>query len=96
MIRLLESEILVKCRKEDTALLEGLLKESETDFEEIMQRETNENHYKTKLVLLKGEHLTVEEGGECGGVILMSKDRRIVCVNTLQSRLNLCFEELLP
>jgi vacuolar-type H+-ATPase subunit E/Vma4 len=61
-----------------------------------MLRETKENTYKTKLVLIKGDHLTNEEGGDCGGVVLMSKDKRIVCVNTLQSRLNLCFEEMLP
>ena len=46
--------------------------------------------------MVEGEHLTNEEGGECGGVILYNMNKRIVCTNTLQSRLDLCFEELLP
>ena len=46
--------------------------------------------------MVEGEHLTIEEGGECGGVVLYNMNKRIVCTNTLQSRLDLCFEELLP
>lgn len=56
----------------------------------------SDHEYKTTLTLLDQENLTAEEGGECGGVILYTKNRRIVCANTLKSRLELCFEELLP
>lgn len=60
-----------------------------------MKKETNED-YKTKLILNDSEFLTPDQGGECGGVVLYSLDKRIVCNNTLKSRLDLCFEELLP
>lgn len=60
-----------------------------------MKKETNED-YKTKLNLNETEFLTPDQGGECGGVVLYSLDKRIVCNNTLKSRLDLCFEELLP
>lgn len=60
-----------------------------------MMKETSEE-YKTKLTLVETEFLTVEHGGECGGIVLFSTDKRIVCNNTLKSRLDLCFEELLP
>lgn len=63
-----------------------------------MKREasTSDKEYKTKLTLVESEYLTPEDGGECGGVILSSLDKRIICNNTLISRLDLCFEELLP
>jgi V-type H+-transporting ATPase subunit E len=62
-----------------------------------MAREVKgEKVYKTKLTLVDGDFSSLAPGGDCGGVILTSLDRRIVCNNTLQSRLDLCFEELLP
>lgn len=60
-----------------------------------MKREAQEE-YSTKLTLLDNEFMTVEQGGECGGVVMYSVNRKIVCNNTLKSRLDLCFEELLP
>ena len=79
-------------------MVKGLLPECEKEFLEIMERETTESEleYATKLRLVEGEYLTAEEGGECGGVILYTTNRKIVCPNTLKSRLDLCFEELLP
>jgi hypothetical protein len=63
-----------------------------------MQREASSAgiDYKTKLRLNETEFLTPEQGGECGGILLYYLDKRIVCNNTLKSRLDLCFEELLP
>lgn len=97
MIKLLEPELLVRCRKEDVALVKELLPECETQYVEIMKREASAStiEYRTKLTLVE-DYLTQEEGGECGGVVMTSRDKRIVCNNTLKSRLDLCFEELLP
>ncbi len=62
-----------------------------------MKREAKgDKEYKTKLTLVDNDFSGLTQGGDCGGVILTSLDRRIVCSNTLQSRLDLCFEELLP
>jgi vacuolar-type H+-ATPase subunit E/Vma4 len=62
-----------------------------------MKREASgDKEYKTELQLADAGFLTAANGGECGGVVLSSLDKRIVCNNTLQSRLDLCFEELLP
>ena len=75
-----------------------LIPDCEKEFVEIMEREATESDktYETKLNLLEGNYLTVEEGGECGGVIMCTTNKKIVCTNTLKSRLDLCFEELLP
>jgi V-type H+-transporting ATPase subunit E len=96
MIKLIEPEILLKVRREDLALIKSLVEECEREYSEIMARETTEGDYKTTLKVVETEFMTAEEGGECGGIILYSKDRRIVCPNTLKNRLDLCFEELLP
>lgn len=108
MIKLLEKELLLKCRKEDLNLIKELIPECETEFAAIMKREVNQPsseeggahhhhiHYETKLTLKEDEFLKPEEGGECGGIILTNTNGRIVCNNTLKSRLDLCFEELLP
>lgn len=97
MIKLLEPTLLVKCRKEDLQMVREIIPECEKYFLETMKREASgDKEYKTKLQLVEGEHLTPENGGGCGGIILTSLDKRIVCNNTLESRLELCFEELLP
>ncbi|CDW84804.1 UNKNOWN [Stylonychia lemnae] len=98
MIKLLEPELFLKCRKEDQDLVKSLLPECEQEFKDIMAKEASESDltYSTQLKLVETEYLTNEEGGECGGIILFTPNRKIVCLNTLKSRLELCFEELLP
>ncbi len=97
MIKLLEKELLIKCRREDINLLKQLIPECEREFVETMKREASNSgiEYKTKLTLVENEFLTGTTA-EAGGMLLTSLDKRIVCNNTLQSRLDLCFEELLP
>ena len=63
-------------------MTQGMVKECEKEYEEIMLRETNEE-YKTKLNVSADEFLTNEDGGECGGVMLLTGNRKIVCTNTL-------------
>lgn len=105
MIKLLEKELLLKCKREDLQLIRELIPECEREYADIMAREVNQENegeegpkveYKTKLTLVETEFLNSEAAGKCGGIVLTSLDKRIVCDNTLESRLNLCFEELLP
>jgi len=97
MIKLLEPVLIVIVRKEDLGLMRELVPECEREYEAIMKREAGgDKEYKTELRVNSESFLTAEQGGECGGVVLTSLDRRIVCNNTLKSRLDLCFEELLP
>lgn len=86
---------MLKCRREDLTLVKGLIEEAEQEYRDIMLRET-EVAYTTKVNVNETDFLTLEEGGECGGIILYTVNRRIVCPNTLKNRLDLCFEELLP
>lgn len=52
--------------------------------------------YSTKLILIENRNLTAEQGGEAGGVILLTHGRRITVLNTLTDRLNLVFDQELP
>lgn len=103
MIKLLEKELLLKCKRDDLQLIRELIPECEEEYVEIMAREVNQSEteeiqveYRTRLILVETEFLNSETGGKCGGIVLTSLDKKIVCDNTLESRLNLCFEELLP
>ena len=55
-----------------------------------------EREYTCELSVREDKYLTQEEGGLCGGVVLYAHERRIVCPNTLEDRLNLVFEQELP
>lgn len=59
MIKLLEPELLIKCRKEDLALIKGLQEEIQSEFTEIMKNETNED-YKCDLTIVESEFLSAE------------------------------------
>ena len=58
-------------------------------------KEQTDRDYETKLVIDE-TYLGKSDGGQYGGIILASTNRKIVCINTMLSRLNQCFEELLP
>lgn len=60
-----------------------------------MLRETTRD-YACTLNIREDRYLTKEVGGECGGVILLAHNRRIVCSNTLEDRLMQVFEMELP
>mmetsp|Transcript_64879 Transcript_64879/g.89711 ORF Transcript_64879/g.89711 Transcript_64879/m.89711 type:complete len:99 (-) Transcript_64879:173-469(-) len=95
MIKLLEPVLLLRVREKDEGIVKGMLKECENKFSKIMKDATTRD-YECELRIIDGIYLTEAEGGVLGGVILYNEDKRIVCPNTLQNRMNLCFEELLP
>jgi len=95
MIKLLEDEVELLCRKGETDLIEGLVQECEEEFSAHMLEQTG-REYSTKLTVITNSFLSLEEGSECGGVILIAHERRIVVPNTLLDRLNLVFEAELP
>ena len=59
MIKLLESELYIKCKKEDLNLIKGMQDEIQTEFKDIMQKETKEE-YKCQLIIVDNEFLAPE------------------------------------
>ena len=95
MIKLLEEEVEIKVREEEVSLVQDMLDDCQSQYSEIMLRET-QREYKTTLTVIEDKFLTNDDGGRCGGVVLYAHKRRIVCQNTLEDRLNLVFEQELP
>lgn len=95
MIKLLEDNLELKVREDEVRLVEGMLRECEEQYTSIMLEKTKRD-YATTLTVMQDSFLTMENGGRCGGVILYAHNRRIVCSNTLEDRLNQIFEMKLP
>lgn len=95
MIKLLETNLELKVRKDEVELVKGLLKECEKLYTQTMQYATS-REYSCTLTVMEDIFLEDREGGACGGVLLYAHGRRIVVPNTLEDRLNLCFEQELP
>lgn len=91
MVKLLEKECGIKVRKSDVNYMRSILKECETEFSNIMKKATKRD-YKCKLNLLEDEFIE----DECGGIIMMDPDKRIILNNSLKDRLKLTKEQCLP
>ena len=72
-------------------MVKGMLSECEKLYAQTMEAETG-REYSCKLNVADDVHLLDREGGQCGGVILLAHERRIVVPNTLEDRMNLVFE----
>ena len=78
-------------------MLKDIAEESSTEFAELMKRETGTDDYTCEIEVIEDNFIKEDTpAGKCGGVILCSNDKLIVCSNTLNERLNLCYEEELP
>jgi V-type H+-transporting ATPase subunit E len=92
LIKIEENTVTVFCRKEDVGTVKKILPAAVQEYVDIMKREAN--------VMLSPD-VTLNEtdfvGDEsCGGVLLTALNGKIRCDNTMKSRLDLVYEELLP
>jgi len=94
LIKIEEAEVTVFCRTEDTKILQKILPDAVREYIDIMKRESG--------VLLKPKvSLNTDKSKDLsdktyGGVLLTALNGNIVCDNTMASRLNLVYDELLP
>ena len=95
MVKLLEDNIELKVREDEIDLVKSIIDECEEEYTDLMKRETTRD-YACSLTVIEDSFLTMENGGRCGGVVLYALNRRIVCSNTLEDRLNQLFEIALP
>ncbi|KAL7564265.1 hypothetical protein ACA910_014330 [Epithemia clementina (nom. ined.)] len=95
LIKIEENEVTIFCRAEDVAIVQKILAPAVTEYVEIMQRESGVTLKPVvKLNEDASKHLSSEKSA--GGVLLTALDGRLVCDNTMKSRLALVYEELLP
>eukprot|EP00904_Undaria_pinnatifida_P010264 jgi/Undpi1/6368/HiC_scaffold_20.g08849.m1 len=94
MIKIEEDKITVICREADVAAVKSVVSEAAAEYVELM---------KTQAGVDKVPAISVESApAKClsascpGGVAVSAANGRIVCDNTLSSRLTVIYQELLP
>jgi vacuolar-type H+-ATPase subunit E/Vma4 len=96
MIKLLEENVELLCRnKEEVGLVRELIPECQKAYSQLMKEKTDRD-YATKLSVIPDKYMTEAQGSEVGGIVLLAHERRIVVANSLQDRIQLCFEQQLP
>jgi V-type H+-transporting ATPase subunit E len=94
LIKIEENDVVIFCRKEDSATVKKILPAAVQEYVEIIKRESSVT-LKPKVTLNEDSSKDLPETSY-GGVMLTALDGKIVCDNTMSSRLHLVYEELLP
>ncbi|KAL0549656.1 hypothetical protein IC582_014143 [Cucumis melo] len=96
LLRLKEPAVLLRCRKSDVHLVESVLGSAAVEYAEkakVHEPEIIVDH----VHLPPGPSHHHHHGPSCsGGVVLASRDGKIVCENTLDARLDVVFRKKLP
>ncbi|KAF7028802.1 hypothetical protein CFC21_040664 [Triticum aestivum] len=97
LLRLKESAVILRCRKEDLELVESVLESARNEYAE------KENVYPPEIMVDHHVYLPPapshykEHDLSCsGGVVMASQDGKIVFENTLDARLEVVFRKKLP
>lgn len=95
LVKLFEPEVVLAVRSKDVRVAESVVKEALDKYIAVMKKEANLDVSKTKVTVNK-----IEEGmvsaNKAGGVILYAKQGKIVCDNTLDTRLDTVYYDLKP
>ncbi len=94
LIKIEENEVIIYCRGEDVKTVEKVIPAAVKEYVELMEKESG-----VKLdpkVTLNSVRANDLPESTYGGVMLTAVSGKIVCDNTMASRLNLVYEELLP
>uniref|UniRef100_A0A0D9UYF2 V-type proton ATPase subunit E n=1 Tax=Leersia perrieri TaxID=77586 RepID=A0A0D9UYF2_9ORYZ len=97
LLRLKEPAVILRCRKEDRELVESVLESAKNAYAD------KANVYPPEILVDRNVYLPSASshydahGPSCsGGVVLASRDGKIVCENTLDARLEVIFRKKLP
>ncbi|XP_078174638.1 V-type proton ATPase subunit E-like [Carex rostrata] len=97
LLRLKEPAVLLRCRKDDYALVDSVLDSAKKEYATKASVFPPEIVIDTNVFLPAAPSSFQEHGLFCsGGVVLASKDGKIVCENTLDARLDVVFRKKLP
>ena len=94
LIKIEENDVTIYCRSLDVPVVQGILPQAIQEYVEIMEKESG-----IKLspnVILNTDQSKDLGESTYGGVVLTAIHGKIVCDNTMASRLHLVYEELLP
>jgi V-type H+-transporting ATPase subunit E len=94
LIKIEEHTVAVYCRKQDLDIVKRVLDAAVEEYIEIMKRESSVT-LKCNVMVNTDRSQDLPDSS-CGGVLLTALNGKIVCDNTMNSRLTLVYEELLP
>lgn len=101
----MEAEVHVRCRKSDYALCKEVCDQAAEEYKRLMKKEVNYFHNReVPITLILDDNRWLPEFDDkegavdscMGGLVLHAKKGRIVCSNTLDSRLQLVYQEAIP
>lgn len=97
LLRLKEPSVLLRCREEDMNLVESVLHAAKKEYAEKAKVHPPDVIVDTHIHLPPAPTHNQPHGLFCsGGVVLASRDGKIVCENTLDARLDVVFRKKLP
>ncbi|KAK9276080.1 hypothetical protein L1049_005611 [Liquidambar formosana] len=97
LLRLKEPAVLLRCRKDDAHLVDSVLDSAKQEYSEKANVHSPEIIVDNRIYLPPAPTHHHAHGPFCsGGVVLASRDGKIVCENTLDARLDVVFRKKLP
>ena len=94
LIKIEEMDTVIYCRKEDAATVKKVLPAAVKEYVEIMKRESSVTLKPNVTMNTDADKDLVESTH--GGILMTALNGKIVCDNTMSSRLQLVYVELLP
>lgn len=94
LIKIEENEVTIFCRGDDVSTVKSILNAAVKEYVDLMKRESGVTL--SPKVTLNSDRSKDLQDSSFGGVLLTALNGKIVCDNTMNSRLQLVYEELLP
>ena len=94
LIKIEENDVTIYCRREDVATVKSVLPAAIAEYVGLIEKEAGVK-LSPNVTLNESREKDLPESSY-GGVTLTADDGKIVCDNTMASRLNLVYSELLP
>ena len=94
LIKIEENDVTIYCRGEDVATIKSILPAAIKEYVGLIEKEAGVK-LSPNVILNDNREKDLPESSY-GGVTLTADDGKIVCDNTMASRLNLVYSELLP
>jgi len=95
LIKIEENEVVVLCRNADVELCNSVLQDAISTYKNIILKQTG-SKVNPKVSINSQQSKMLPDHSCSGGVILTACHGRIVCDNTLDARVKLVYDELLP
>ena len=100
----MEPEVYIRCKKEDEGVVQSVVDDAVNEYKALLKKEVKlfkDRDVPCKVAMDSTRNLPTyneQEGADScmGGLILHAKNGRIVCSNTLDDRLQLCYQEAIP